>query len=243
MVLRVASTLKGIIESWRLVYHQYVAASLIEVNPFAIFTYPQYLQRNAAVILGKEKASDETICSISAVLDNHLGLPLDAYFKSELDVLRKEKRKLIEIGLLACTRETTSPFYTIELLSSIAKFGVYSNHHDYVVGVHPRRIKFFNKLFGFEQISNVKIYHKLKQAEVVLLHADGAHFETQAKEATKAVYFEERNLNFADRFQFNKLAYKAYMAGDYFMTFFKKLSKQLEMPVLEPQEEYLLGLS
>ena len=233
MKLQVARTLKGIIESWRLVYHQYVASSLIEVNPFGIFTFPQYLQRNSAVILGK--SNDETICSVSAVLDDGIGLPLDAYFKNELDQLRSEKRKLVEIGLLACARETASPFYTIELLTSIAKFGVYSNHHDYVVGVHPRRANFFKKLFGFEAVSNTKVYHKLQQAEVVLLHADGQHFESQSKEATKIVYFEDKELDFENRYQFNKLAYTAYKAGDYFLNFLKRYSLKLIPPSTQPQ--------
>jgi hypothetical protein len=239
MVLKVASSLKDIIESWRLVYHQYVAASLIEVNPFAIFTFPQYLQRNSAVILGR--LNHETICSASAVLDSGLALPLDAYFPNELEILRKENRKLIEVGLFACSKESASPFYTMELLTSIAKFGVYSGHHDYVIGVHPKRTRFFKKLFGFEAISNTKIYHKLQKADVVLLHADGQHFETQAKEAMQIIYFEERDLNFANRFQFTKMAYKAYKTGDYFFSFLKKFNKKFIPPATSPQYDYALS--
>jgi hypothetical protein len=234
MILRVAATLKGIMESWRLVYHQYVASSLIEVNPFGIFTFPQYLQRDSAVILGTSKATGDPVCSISGVLDSDLGLPLDTYFKGELDELRKDNRKLIEIGLLANTRKTASPFYTIELLTSIAKFGVYSNHHDYVIGVHPRRAEFFKKLFGFEILSNTKIYHKLQKAEVVLLYADANHFETQSKEASHIVYHEERPLDFNNRFRFNKLAHTAYKAGDYFLTFIKKFDKKFIAPQTYP---------
>src|SRR5437773_702311 len=182
MKLKVASTLDDIIESWRLVYHQYVAASLIDVNPFSIFTFPEYISRNVAVILGQ--ADDKSKCTISAVLDSRKGLPLDAYFKKELDQLRKAGKKLIEIGLLACSRDKgTNPFQTVKLLSSVARFGVFSHHHDYVIGVHPRRAAFFQKIFGFHSIGESKAYHRLRKADVILLHADGQHFETLSRKA------------------------------------------------------------
>ncbi len=154
MNLKVATTLDEIIEGWRLVYHQYVAALLIDVNPFSIFTFPEYVSRNAALILGK--LNDISICTISAVLDSRKGLPLDAYFKKELDELRNQKKKLIEIGLLASARDSVNPSQTIELLSSVARFGVHSNYHDYVIGVHPRRAEFLKRVFGFHVISEAK---------------------------------------------------------------------------------------
>src|SRR6185436_1846539 len=116
MKLKVATTLDEIIEGWRLVYHQYVATMLIDVNPFSIFTFPEYIGRNAAVILGKQ--NDNSICTISAVLDSRKGLPLDSYFKKELDEMRKQKKKLMEIGLLASVRDAINPAQTIEMLSS-----------------------------------------------------------------------------------------------------------------------------
>jgi hypothetical protein len=136
MILKVASTFREILDGWRLVYQQYLKSALIEVNPFSVFTYPQYISKNSAVILGK--VGNTNVCSVSAVLDSKKGLPLDVYFHDELDGLRKENKKLVEIGLLANKSEKASPFYIIELLSSIARFGVYSNFHNYVIGVHPR---------------------------------------------------------------------------------------------------------
>jgi len=229
MNLKVAESLDEVIESWRLVYHQYVAAMLIDVNPFSIFTFPEYISRNAAVILGK--LGEKSICTISAVLDSKKGLPLDSYFKEELDQLRKQDRKLIEIGLLASSRETVNRAQTIELLSGIARFGVHCHYHDYVIGVHPRRAEFFKKVFGFHVIGESKVYHRLRKAEVVLLYADGQHFETLARAASHDVYYSPTELKFERRFQFGKLSLlKASEAGDYFVSFVKKLKKQFLSP-------------
>ena len=229
MTLKVATTLDEIIEGWRLVYHQYVAAMLIDINPFSIFTFPEYISRNAAVILGKQ--NDHNICTISAVLDSRRGLPLDAYFKKELDELRGQKKKLIEIGLLASARDIINPTQTIEMLSSVARFGVHSNYHDYVIGVHPRRAEFLKKIYGFNVIGEAKVYHRLRKAEVILLYADGQHFETLSRKASHDVYYRPSELNFEDRFQFGKLAsLQSHATGDYFISFVKKLKKQFLPP-------------
>ncbi len=229
MNLKVATTLDEIIEGWRLVYHQYVAALLIDVNPFSIFTFPEYVSRNAALILGK--LNDISICTISAVLDSRKGLPLDAYFKKELDELRNQKKKLIEIGLLASARDGVNPSQTIELLSSVARFGVHSNYHDYVIGVHPRRAEFLKKVFGFHAISEARVYHRLRKAEVILLHADGQHFETLSRKASHDVYYQPTDLDFEHRFQFGALkTLRSLAAGDYFISFLRKLRKQFLPP-------------
>jgi hypothetical protein len=234
MKLKVASTLDEIIESWRLVYHQYVAAMLIEVNPFSIFTFPEYVSRNVAVLLGK--LNELSICTVSAVLDSKKGLPLDSYFKKELDVLRKENKKLIEIGLLASARDVINPTQTIALLSSVARFGVFSNCHDYVIGVHPRRTEFFKKIFGFNVLSEAKVYHRLQKAQVVLLYADGQHFETLARKASHDVYYQPSDLDFEHRFQFGKLSsLQAHSAGDYFISFLKKLKREIIPPSRKQQ--------
>lgn len=226
MKLKVATTFSEIIEGWRLVYNQYVKAALIDVNPFSIFTYPEYIGRNTAVILGK--IGKTIVCSVSAVLDSNKRLPLDAYFHEELNGLRRENKNLIEIGLLANNTERATPIYIIELLSSIAHFGVYSNFHDYVIGVHPRRSNFFKYFFGFNQIGESKKYDKLHHADVILLHANGQQFETLAQKASHAVYFEETDLEFKNRFKFITMAsLKPFIAFSQIVSYFKKLRNQM----------------
>jgi len=238
MKLKVASKLSEIIEGWRLVYEQYLKWALIDANPFSVFTYPEYLSRNSAVILGKE--GDKNVCSVSAVLDSKHGLPLDAYFHHELERMRKENKKLIEIGLLANQSEKASPFYIIELLSSIARFGVYSDFHDYVIGVHPRRAKFFKHFFGFNQVGVPKKYYKLHDAEVILLHAGGQEFETLAQKASHAIYFEETDLKFDNRFRFIRLASMLpYKTITVIFSFFKKLWNKF-FPLKKKSEKQLV---
>ena len=226
MKLKVATTFYEMMEGWRLVYKQYLKSALIDANPFSIFTYPEYISQNSAVILGK--SGKNSVCSVSAVLDSKDGLPLDAYFHTELNALRNQNKKLIEIGLLANVSERAGPFYIIELLSSIARFGVYSNFHDYVIGVHPRRASFYKNLFGLQQIGEPRKYHQLHEAEVILLHASGQDFEPLTRKATQAIYFDETDLNFKNRFRFIRMAsLKPFVLINQAFLFLKKLWRQI----------------
>ena len=138
----------------------------------------------------------------------------------------------MEIGLLASIRDAINPAQTIEMLSSVARFGVHSNCHHYVIGVHPRRAGFFKKVFGFTEIGETKVYHRLRKAEVVLLYADGQHFETLSRKASHDVYYQPSELDFEHRFQFGKFtSLQAHVAGDYFVSFIKKLKKQFLPPI------------
>src|SRR5439155_1242824 len=144
MQFKVASKFTEILDAWYLVYKQYLSASLIKPNDYSLFTFPEYLGNNTAVIVG---SNDKHLsCTASAVTDSKLGLPLDNYYKAELDQLRAQGKKLIEIGLVADASEKQSFTDVIELMNSVARFGVYMKHIDFVVGINPRRVNLYKKL-------------------------------------------------------------------------------------------------
>ena len=201
MNYKVASTLSEVLDAWCLVYNQYLKAALISPNRMSVFTFPEYTSNNAAVILGKKMGY--TVCTVSALLDSERGLPLYNYYKKELDKLRDDGRRLIEIGLLADARGSNQVQDIVELMQCIARFGVYSDYHDFVIGVNPRRLNFFREVFGFKPLGLVKDYGKLQAAPVVLLFAHGKDLETIALKANEKIYYGKTELNFANRYKFN----------------------------------------
>jgi hypothetical protein len=201
MNYKVASSLSEVLSAWCLVYKQYMAASLIGPNKISIFTFPEYISNNTAVILGEKMG--HTVCTVSGVLDSDKGLPLDSQYGAELQELRLAGKKLIEIGLLADARGTTNITHIIDLLAGIARFGVFSDHHDYVIGINPKRSNFFRTVFGFNVISEAKSYNKLQTAPVVLMHANGLQLETASLKTPYTIYNDPKKFNFAKRFRFN----------------------------------------
>jgi hypothetical protein len=201
MKYKVASTITEVLNAWCVVYRQYLAASLISPNEYSVFTFPEYLSNNTAVITGEKMG--HTVCTISGVLDSNNGLPLDHYYKAELDSLRDQNRKLIEIGLLADARGLNNFSNIVELMSGIARFGVFSDHHDFVIGVNPRRVNFFKNTFGFDTVGEVRNYGKLNTAPVILLHACGKDLEIASLEINRKIYDTAIYYDFANRFKFN----------------------------------------
>ena len=201
MNYKVASTLEEVISAWGLVYKQYLQASFIRPNDISVFTFPEYLSNNSAVVVGENKGA--VVCTASAVLDGPQGLPLDAYYKKELNQLRKEGRKLIEIGLLADTRGTANVNEIMDLISAISRFGGFSGHHDYVIGVNPKRINLFSRIFGVKLYGEVKDYDALKAAPVVLMHVKTKDLEQNIRRAISRMCNVPLSLNFAHRFKFN----------------------------------------
>jgi hypothetical protein len=184
------------------VYKQYVAAALIVPNEVSIFAFPEYISNNTAVILGQKLG--RTISTISAVLDSKNGLPLDNLFKKSLHKLRSEGKKLMEIGLLAdLSKDRNSFSQLVELMAAAARFGVVNNCHDVVLGVHPRRVRFFREVFGCKQVSDTTEYDSLNAAPVVLMHTCGQDPETGKLPAWKKINGDELDLNFSQRYLFN----------------------------------------
>jgi len=201
MIYKVASTLNEVLNAWGLVYKQYLQASFIRPNEISVFTFPEYLSNNSAVVVGENKGN--VVCTASAVLDGPQGLPLDAYYQKELNQLRSEGRKLIEIGLLADTRGTANVNEIMDLISAISRFGGFSGHHDYVIGVNPKRMKLFSKVFGVEVYGEPKDYDSLKAAPVVLMHVKTNDLEVNIRKAISRICKVPKSLNFSDRFKFN----------------------------------------
>jgi len=198
---KVAKTFEEVTDAWCVVYKQYLASSLILPNELSIFTFPEYISNNSAVIMGTKMG--HTVCTVSAVLDSERKLPLDHYYGEDLNRMRSEGRKLVEIGLLADSRGAGNFSNITGLMSVIARFGVFSDHHDFVIGVHPRRMQFFNQVFGFTQAGEIRDYGKLKTAPVVLLHANGLALQDETFQLNKTIYSDTLAEEFGQRFQFN----------------------------------------
>jgi hypothetical protein len=201
MIYKVASTLDEVISAWGLVYKQYLQASFIRPNEISVFTFPEYLSNNSAVVVGEKRG--QVVCTASAVLDSPQGLPLDAYYQKELNQLRNEGRKLIEIGLLADTRGSGNVNEIMDLISAISRFGGFSGHHDYVIGVNPKRINLFSRVFGVKLYGEPKDYDALKSAPVVLMHVRTGDLEVNIRRAIARICNVPLNLNFSQRFRFN----------------------------------------
>jgi hypothetical protein len=165
----VARTLDDVLEAWQLVYTAYRRAGLIDSNPFELHTVPQAVGPQTMVITGC--LGPMTGTTLSAYVDNPTGLPLDSVYPEELGNLRKEGRKLMEVGLFGDRRDhlVRSSEGLFDLMRFAFYYGHYSGCDDAVIGIHPRHAPFYQRFFALEQIGEARSYATVKNKPVVLL--------------------------------------------------------------------------
>ena len=191
LCFRAATNMPETLAAWRLVYNVYRSNGLIVPNPFRLHTATEAVGTNTAVFHGKNGPWIES--TLTAIEDSPEGLPLDLVYKAELDQLRAQGRHLVECGLFAhhtqitnseeTTRHDTTPPTSrssttrvkeslYQLMRLALYYGLNRCSTDWVIGVHPRHVRFYARAFGFIPIGSEKQYPSVNHKPVVLLHGD-----------------------------------------------------------------------
>ena len=164
--------LDDVADAWNLVYHSYLRRELIDPNRLELHTVPQAVTPYAIVVLGR--IHGECTSTLTAMLDSEHDLPLQSVYDDELNQLRKQGRRLAEVGLLADRREHFAR--TASALFDLMRFGVLAALHcgadDLIIGVHPHHAKFYNRFLGFEQFGDLKAYPTVRNNPVVGMRLD-----------------------------------------------------------------------
>ena len=201
----VASTLEDVCEAWSLVYQAYRRAGLVDPNPFEIHTVPQAVGPQTVVITGM--MGPEVGTTMSAYVDNPGGLPLDTVYRAEIDALRAQNRRVMEVGLFGDRRDhlTRSSVGLFELMRFAFFYGVHTNCDDALIGIHPRHAPFYKRYIGLEQMADLRTHPAVKDNPVVLMRMD---FRAKRTSMPKGLaYFVNNELPekvFASRFKFDE---------------------------------------
>lgn len=180
----VATTLEEVVNAWSLTYNVYSTNGFIDPNQHKIHTVPQAINSNTAVFYSTSGSNVDG--TLTAMLDGPNGLPLDTVYKVELDLLRRQGRRLNEHGLLAhmtqidasqathSARQQADQVRTslIHLMCRTVRFGLAMNCTDIVIGVHPKHMRFYQRAWGFKQAGPERAYATVNDRPVVLMRLD-----------------------------------------------------------------------
>jgi len=205
----VAQTLDEVLAAWRLVYSAYLRSGLIDPNPFELHTTPRAVGPHTAVIIAR--LGDVVVGTLSAMLDNPGGLPLDAVYPAELAALRREGRRLMELGLFADRREQLSRSLgtLLEMMRLATYFGIYNDRTDAVIGVHPRHAPFYVRYLAFNVIGQQSTHPGVKDHPVVLLGMNWLKEKNRATRSAGIRYIADNPVGeeaFRDRCSFQATA-------------------------------------
>lgn len=167
----VASSLEQVLSAWSLVHDAYTRIGLIDTNKFGLHTVSQAVNPETAVIIGY--LNDAPVSTLSIIHEDTRPIPLQHVYPKELDQLRSQGRKLLEVGLLADRREHISrAMVSIFEMMRFVFWRSYLSHTDIVIGVHPHHAGFYINSFGFEPIGQESTHPTVKDHPVLPMRLD-----------------------------------------------------------------------
>ena len=117
------------------------------------------MPKNSVTFLAKHV--NRIIGTISVTIDSNSGLPIDEIYKKEIDKLRAQNRKIVEVGRFATDREFLSKekYNNLLLVMSLFKlvfhYCIYRNIDNICISINPKHNLFYKSMF-FSDIGGLK---------------------------------------------------------------------------------------
>lgn len=172
---RQASSIEDYISCFRLLHDVYVDAGYTKPSRIPLRIIPHHADPESRVFMGcstDDQAEEALIYTASLFPDNEQGLPMDTGFERQVDVLRNQGRRLVEVGGLA-----SHPLYrrgnkNIPMLGNrlIVSYAVEILHaDDLLITIHPKHLKIYEDILLFEKIGRISSYSYVNDNPAVAL--------------------------------------------------------------------------
>ena len=160
--------------AFRLVYHAYIRAGLIEANPSQMRVTPYQLQSSCDVFVAMLR--EEVISTVSLIADGPRGLPMESIYAEEISQLRASGLRFGEVSALADRRRQLSR--TLPVFVRLMRLMVQNAHRKgldrLLVAVHPRHARFYQRFLSFRPLAEERSYPLVCNHPAVALYLDFA---------------------------------------------------------------------
>ena len=175
VTFRKASSFEDYISCFGLLHDVYVQAGFITPSIPPLRIIPHHADPEAMVFMGclaNDQAENMPIYTASMFPDNKQGLPMDSGFKRQVDVLRNQGLRLVEVGCLASHPVYRKGDKMISMLGNrmLVSYAIQALHADaLVITVHPKHLKIYEDIFLFKKIGEVQSYSYVNNNPAVAL--------------------------------------------------------------------------
>ena len=157
---KIADTKNELEQAFRLVNEVYKDAHIItnDENELRL----KLANANPLTTVFIAKRHDKVIMTMSLFPDSALGLPMDSFFKDEVNKLREEGRYVAEVGAFASDPAFRKCNQTLPLLMNKIMHTYateYLQLDDLLITVHPKHVWVYKNLLLFKQIGKCKGAH------------------------------------------------------------------------------------
>lgn len=124
------------------------------------------------------QSGDQVLGTISLVSDAETGLPMDNIYREELDIFRREKKKILEVCQFAVDKialknmmseeieKTPEHEISLSLLGYALQYGIHKGYDYLCFTINPKHVPFYESL-GCIKIGDEKLYPFVNNAPAV----------------------------------------------------------------------------
>jgi hypothetical protein len=170
LTVRLAENAWEHLQAFHLLYRQYVSFGYMAENATQVRIAPHNLSLRSHVFIALK--AGRVVGTLSCLEDGDNGLPADRLYPNELKQLRAQRSKLVEVGAFAADDETNGAV-VMAMIQAITAFCRNTlGASDWVITVHPRHVRFYQKVMLFETLGESKACESVNAAPAVLLRLD-----------------------------------------------------------------------
>lgn len=162
ITIKIASTRSEREAAFRLVYQRYLMSGLCTANPHQMRITPHHLLPTTTVFVAIYQG--EVIFTVSLIGDGELGVPMESVFPKEIQALRARGVRFGEISCLADRRRSLVRFLPlfVQVTHLMFQFATQSSDYEFVIAVHPKHGRFYERFFGFRPMGDVRPYQSVQ---------------------------------------------------------------------------------
>lgn len=174
--IKVANTLEEREGVFRLGYKMYLQKGYIKenANQWLIQSYDSHQETAILIIQDKQK---NIVGSVTLVFDGPSSLPAEKIYRDELNILRKNNEKIVEISRLVIDPQYKNSKEILVLLFNYLYIYSYmvKKYTCLAIEVNPRHIAYYQTLLDFTPIGKEKACPIVQNAPAILMYVPLKH--------------------------------------------------------------------
>ena len=166
-LFKIADSRDELREAFHLLYQEYLQAGYVKPREDRLLRTAHHLQPETIVLTAKSGRS--VLSTATIVFDSTTaGLPMDALYGSEINTLRRQDRKVVEVCSLASNRHafTLGGIHNFTRLLFLSCF--FLKVDDVCVMVNPKHVPLYKRLCDLELFGEERHYDKVDAPAVAL---------------------------------------------------------------------------
>lgn len=178
--IKIAETQDEYEQSFRLVHDTYLRMGYLkEPQPHGMLFSVYSLLPETVLFIAKSYLT--VISTLTEIFDTEaFGLPMDIIYKPELDSLRAEGRRVVELSALVTPPKLRWRNLFMLLAQVMYQYSVYRGVDDLCIAVNPKHVSFYKTILLFEDFGPERHYPRV-DAPAVALRVDMHHIADRLK--------------------------------------------------------------